>query len=251
MEGIVAQNIRHSYRASDGKAFPVLHDVDLKILPGECVALIGESGSGKSTIARLLLGFEQPAAGRIWLDGMDATAWSAKRWRKHRKNIQGVFQDATGTLNPLRSVYRNMEEGLINLTSLDSDARKKEILRLMELFHMDQRLLKTPTRQLSGGEQRRVSLVRALALRPKYLILDEVTSGLDAISTDAVLCTLKNYRDHYGCAYLFITHDRTCAHRLADRILYMREGCLVREGIRRPPEQNIPKNSKDKIRENQ
>lgn len=239
MEGIVAQKISHSYRDSSGKVFPVLHDVDLRIRPGECVALIGESGSGKSTMARLLLGFEQPASGRIYLDGMDATAWNTKMWRKNRKNIQGVFQDASGTLNPLRSVYRNMEEGLINLTTLNAAERKKEILRLMALFHMEQQLLKTPTRQLSGGEQRRASLIRALALRPKYLILDEVTSGLDAISTDAVLSTLESYRAHFGCSYLFITHDRACAHRIADRILYMQKGRMIREGTRLPSKENI------------
>jgi peptide/nickel transport system ATP-binding protein/nickel transport system ATP-binding protein len=249
VEGIVAQQISHSYRDASGKAFPVLHDITLRLSPGECVALIGESGSGKSTVARLLLGLEQPSSGRVWQDGMDATAWGAKRWRKHRGSIQAVFQDASGTLNPLRSVYRNMEEGLINLTALNAVQRKVEVLRLMELFRMDQRLLKTPTRQLSGGEQRRASLVRALALRPRYLILDEVTSGLDAISTDAVLSTLESYRDRYGCAYLFITHDRACAHRIADRILYMKDGRLVREGTRIPPRESLRATTKMKENE--
>lgn len=232
MEGIIAQNICHSYRQAGTKPVVVLDDVSLCLSPGECVALTGESGSGKSTIARLLLGFEKPRDGRILLDGMDVTTWSARRWRQYRPRIQAVFQDAAGTLNPQRTVYRNMEEGLINLTSLDAAARKKEIFGLMERFHMPQRLLKTPTRQLSGGEQRRASLVRALALRPKYLVLDEVTSGLDAISAKAVLDTLQSYQAGFGCAYLFITHDQDCACRMADRIVHMQKGRLVREGVK-------------------
>lgn len=244
MEGIVAQNLTHSYRLPEGNTFSVLHDVSFKLSSGECVALIGESGSGKSTIARLLLGFEKPSSGRIWLDGMEMTNCSTRKWRQCRARIQGVFQDASGTLNPHRSVYHNMEEGLINLTTMDSASRKKEILKLMELFHMDQRLLNTPTRQLSGGEQRRASLVRALALRPQYLILDEVTSGLDVISTDAVLSTLERYRKHFGCACLFITHDRTSAYRISDRILHIQKGRVAREGTKIYPSNVIHKNNK-------
>lgn len=232
MEGIIAENINHSYREMNGTAFSVLDEVNLRIAPGECVSLIGESGSGKSTIARLLLGLEKPSSGQIWLDGENTTGWNQTQWRKYRSHIQGVFQDASGTLNPRRSVYRNMEEGLINLTDRSADDRKKEILALMEFFRLDKKLLKTPSRQLSGGEQRRASLVRALALRPQYLILDEVTSGLDAISTEAVLSTLESYRTRFGCSYLFITHDRACAHRMSDRILYIQKGRLTREGTR-------------------
>lgn len=236
MDGIVIQNVTHRYTDNGGKPLLVLQDVSFSILPGECVSLIGESGSGKSTIARLLLGFEKPSTGRIFLDGTDSTLWSTREWRKYRAQIQAVFQDASGTLHPTRSVYRNMEEGLINLTRLNKHERKKEILTLMELFHLEERILKTPVRQLSGGEQRRASLVRALALRPKYLVLDEVTSGLDSISADAVLSTLELYRERFGCTYLFITHDQSCAFRLSDRILSIQNGCLTKQGERIVPQ---------------
>ena len=198
MDGIIAKNIIHGYRGTDGKPFTVLNNVDLELLSGECIALLGESGSGKSTMAKLLLGIEKANSGSIFLDGEDITQATKTQWRTYRRLVQGVFQDASGTLNRHRTVYQNMEEGLINLTNLNKIERQSEIFKLMELFHMDKSMLKTPARRLSGGEQRRVSLVRALSLKPKYLILDEVTSGLDLISTEAVISTLKLYKEHYG-----------------------------------------------------
>ena len=230
MDKIVAQNITHSYRGADGKTFNVLNDVNLELSAGECIALLGESGSGKSTMARLLLGIEKPNSGSVFLDGNDITHATKTQWREYRQRVQGVFQDASGTLNRHRSVYQNMEEGLVNLTSLNKAERKAEIYKLMELFHMDKSMLKTPARRLSGGEQRRVSLVRALSLKPKYLILDEVTSGLDLISTEAVLSTLKLYKERYGCSYMLITHDKNCAYEMADRIYIFKNGTVASIG---------------------
>lgn len=109
-----------------------------------------------------------------------------------------------------------MEETLRNLTTLNSAQRKKTILELMELTRMDQHLLEVPVKQLSGGEQRRLSLLRALSIKPDFLVLDEVTSGLDVVSADAVLTLLENYHTHYGCSYLLITHDRQAAYRISD-----------------------------------
>ena len=232
MEGIIAKHIVHSYRGTDGKTLTVLNDVNLELLPGECIALLGESGSGKSTMARVLLGIEKPNSGSIFLDGKDITLATKAQWRTYRRLVQGVFQDASGTLNRHRSVYQNMEEGLINLTNLSKSERQTQIYQLMELFRMDRSMLKTPVHRLSGGEQRRVSLVRALSLKPKYLILDEVTSGLDLISTEAVISTLKLYKEHYGCSYMLITHDKSCAYALADKIYVFKNGKLSSTGTK-------------------
>ena len=232
MDGIIAKNIIHGYRGTDGKPFTVLNNVDLELLSGECIALLGESGSGKSTMAKLLLGIEKANSGSIFLDGEDITQATKTQWRTYRRLVQGVFQDASGTLNRHRTVYQNMEEGLINLTNLNKIERQSEIFKLMELFHMDKSMLKTPARRLSGGEQRRVSLVRALSLKPKYLILDEVTSGLDLISTEAVISTLKLYKEHYGCSYMLITHDKSCAYEMADKIYVFKNGIVSSSGTK-------------------
>ena len=118
--------------------------------------LVGESGSGKSTLARLLVGLEAPDQGQSSLMERDTSGWSTEDWRKRRTKLQAVFQDASGTLNPMRSVRSNVEEAMVNLTSLQSGSAAS-VGELMELTHMEERLLEIPARQLSGGEQRRLS----------------------------------------------------------------------------------------------
>lgn len=231
MEGIIINHVTHSYQSERGDTMTVLKDVNLHWQKGESLALMGESGSGKSTLARLCIGLERPTNGMILLNGEDTTNWKFRKWRKHRSRLQAVFQDASGTLNPKRSVYQNMEEALINLTEQNAAQRRSVLEKLMEHTDLDQALLKTPVRRLSGGEQRRVSLLRALSVHPDYLVLDEVASGLDLISADAVLTTLENYRKIFCCSYLLITHDWDHASRLTDRVLTMESGILKREAI--------------------
>ncbi|MEY8352018.1 dipeptide/oligopeptide/nickel ABC transporter ATP-binding protein [Lachnospiraceae bacterium 54-53] len=233
MEGINIENLSKTYRGDKGASFRALDQVNFHWKPGEFISLVGESGCGKSTLARILVGLEKPDKGNIELDGENTCSWSYSKWREKRTRIQAVFQDTTGTLNPVRSVYYNLESAMVHLTRMTASQRKERIQELMELTRLEKHLMKTPVRQLSGGEQRRLSLVRAMSLRPDYFILDEVTSGLDLISSDAVLGVLEQYHREYGCAFLFITHDKNQAYRLSDRILMMQNGHLVREGIKK------------------
>ena len=198
--------------------------ISLSIPKGKTLALVGESGSGKSTLARLLIGLERPDKGKIIIDDEDTTPWKAEDWRRRRTKIQAVFQDAGGTLNPMRSVRSNVEEAMINLTDLTREQRHERIKELMELTHMDSKLLDVPPRQLSGGEQRRLSLVRAMSIRPRYLILDEVLSGLDLISADAVMSVLEQYHREFDCSFLLITHDMDLIAEAADCVLYIDQG---------------------------
>ena len=165
MEGFVVDRVSKTYIDETQRPFQVLHEVSFSWSAGENIAILGESGSGKSTLARLLIGIEKPTSGIITWNGEDISRWKASAWREKRKHIQAVFQDASGTLNPARSVYSNVEEALRNLTKLDKQQRRGRIGELMELTHMDSHLLRVPVRQLSGGEQRRLSLLRALFIR--------------------------------------------------------------------------------------
>ncbi len=233
MDGVVISDVSKRYFDRRGNPFMALDQVSFKWERGENLAIIGESGSGKSTLARLIIGLENPTKGKIYIDGSDCSQWNFKRWRKERRRIQAVFQDASGTMDQAYSVYHNVEEALKNLSDLNAGERRKCIEELMELTNMSQKLLQVPVRQLSGGEQRRLSLLRALSLHPDYLVLDEVTSGLDLISADAVLTVLEKYHEQYGCAYLLITHNKQNAYRIANRILEMQKGEIVKIGKRK------------------
>lgn len=224
MDGIVIDHVSKVFSGLDGTENKVLNDISFTLNPGECIAVTGESGSGKSTLARLILGIIPLSGGEIRIDGNVLSKLSYSEWPEFRRVVQGVFQDTTGSLNSSLSTYKNMEEALCNLTDLSKTMRKNELILLLEKLGISYSLLKTPVRMLSGGEQRRISLLRALSIKPKYLILDEVVSGLDAISCDAVLDTLEEYRKEFGCAYLFITHDLYSAYRIADRIIQIEKG---------------------------
>ncbi|MBE7718283.1 MAG: ABC transporter ATP-binding protein [Lacrimispora celerecrescens] len=230
MGEIVIQNVSQIYHSKTQGDFHALSNIDLRLKKGENLAIEGESGSGKSTLARLLVGLEKPSAGRILIDGENILNWNYGEWKRHRKKIQAVFQDSSGTLNPARSAFSNVEEGLINLTDYNRKERKQRIYDLMAAVHMDHKLLHTPVRRLSGGEQRRLSLLRAIAVEPDYLIMDEVTSGLDLISADAVLTLVENSAKLHLCSCIFITHSRKDAMRISDRIVIMGEGRIVEQG---------------------
>ncbi|MFV0413508.1 MAG: ATP-binding cassette domain-containing protein [Oscillospiraceae bacterium] len=218
------------YREPSGKAFTALDNLSFTWRQGENIGITGESGSGKSTLARLLIGLETPTKGSIVWNGENIKDWRYGTWRKHRTKIQAVFQDSYGTLNKSLSVYKNMEEALFNLTSLKKPERRQRIDELIALTGTNPELLKTPVKNLSGGEQRRVSLLRALSIRPDYLILDEITSGLDLISQTAITEVLKNFHQKFRCSYMLITHDMKFAYSLSEKIYELSAGKIAKIG---------------------
>ena len=233
MSILEVRNLRKVYTTRfGGNKVEALSNVNFSVSQGEYVAIMGESGSGKSTLARLMIGLERPSEGRILINGVDTTKWSLREWRKYRGKIQAVFQDAGGTLNPSWSTSQNVEEALVNLTDFSPSQRKKRIAELMEQTGLSQSLLDTPVRRLSGGEQRRLALLRSLSISPEFLILDEVTAGLDLISTEAVLQLLEKYEQEHDCAYLVITHDLQIASRLCEVIYEIEHGKITKKAVR-------------------
>ena len=163
MEQITVTHVSKDFPDASGKPFSALRDISFVWTKGENISLMGESGSGKSTMARLMIGLERPSEGRVLVNGADTTKWGHREWRKHRGKIQAVFQDAGGTLNPAWSTSKNVEEALVNLTDLSPAQRKSRISELMEQTGLRKDLLDTPVRKLSGGEQRRLALLRSLS----------------------------------------------------------------------------------------
>ena len=149
MEQIAVTHVSKDFPDASGKPFSALRDISFIWAKGENISLMGESGSGKSTMARLLIGLERPTQGKILMDGENTGKWTYNQWRRHRTKIQAVFQDATGSLNRQFSVARNLEEALRNLTKLASQERKARILELMDLTATSRKLLNTPARNLS------------------------------------------------------------------------------------------------------
>lgn len=232
MAGIEIINVSKRYSQKKGGMFTALDSVNLEIEKGKCLSLIGQSGSGKSTLAKLIIGIEAVTSGRILLEGQELHNWTHSQWRPYRKKVQGVFQDSSGTLNPNRSVYHNIEMALTNLTDMNKRERRNRIEDLMAMTLMNQKILKVPVTQLSGGEQRRISLLRALSIRPDYIILDEVTSGLDLISKKAVIDLIDLYKTEHACGCLFITHDLNSAYRISDELVEISDGRLVKKALK-------------------
>ena len=203
--------------------------VSLRVAAGETLGLVGESGCGKSTLARCVLRLIEPTRGRVLLDGEDLTALPEEALRRRRRDIQMVFQDPTASLNPRLSVAATVEEPLALHTPLVGPARRARANEVLDEVGLGAGLRDRYPHQLSGGQRQRVNIARAIATRPRLVVLDEPTSALDVSLRARVILLLAELKRRMGMTYLFISHDLSTVRYLCDRVAVMYLGVLVEE----------------------
>jgi oligopeptide/dipeptide ABC transporter ATP-binding protein len=191
------------------------------------LGLVGESGCGKSSLARLAVRIHEPDAGSIELDGVDITHLDRKALRPHRARVQMIFQDPFASLNPRSSVARIIEEPLIVHRRGDARARRERVRWLMDKVGLPPEAGARYPHEFSGGQRQRVGIARALALSPDLIVCDEPVSALDVSIRAQVINLLARLREELGVAYLFISHDLSVVEHVADRIAVMYLGKIV------------------------
>ncbi|WP_329123696.1 ABC transporter ATP-binding protein [Streptomyces sp. NBC_01465] len=206
--------------------------VDLDIAPGEIVALVGESGCGKTSLARTLLGLVQPTSGQVTFAG-EPLAHTARTLKAYRKRVQLVLQDPSGSLNPRHTVYDAVAEGLrIHGTNTHDGDEREAVSRALSragLRPPERFFLRYP-HELSGGQRQRVVIAGALVLDPELIIADEPVASLDASVRGEILALLLSLRDELGLSALVVTHDLGLAWNIADRVAVMYLGRIVESG---------------------
>jgi peptide/nickel transport system ATP-binding protein len=219
---------------------PVLHDVSLKLYRGQTLAVIGESGSGKSTTARLISGLLQPTSGQVLYDGEALPADYRQRSKEQLRRIQMIYQIPDTALNPRQRIVDIIGRPLSFYLGLKGKALRERVAELLRMIDLEPaKYMDRLPRELSGGQKQRICIARALAAEPQLIICDEVTSALDQLVAEGVLKLLDRIQRELNVAYLFITHDVATVRAIADEVLVMQRGRVVdhgsREAIFQPP----------------
>ena len=214
---------------------PVVEEVSLEIRAGETLGLVGESGSGKTTLARMILGLVTPTQGCIRVEGIDVARASSAQLHALRRQMQPVFQDPYAALNPRMNVLDIVTEPLVIHRHETGIGRSRAALRakateLLAQVGLDESALSRHPHEFSGGQRQRINIARALALRPKLMILDEPVSALDVSVGAQIVNLLRGLQRDYGLTYLFISHSMPLVRYLSTRIAVMERGRLVETG---------------------
>ncbi len=222
------EGIAKTFRRAGHPPVIAVDNVSLTVGCGETIALVGESGSGKSTLGRIALGLLRPDSGRVVLEGKVLGDLPADELRRARVAMQPIFQDASSSLNPRRSVRELMAQALPGAGSR-TDELAAALLDRVGLSPGRDYLPRFP-HEISGGQRQRLAIARALAMNPRLIVADEPLSGADVSIRGQVLNLLLDIKEERGVAYLMITHDISIARHFADRVAVMQHGVIVETG---------------------
>lgn len=219
--------VKTEFEVDDGKKLKAVNDVSLKIKKGECVAVVGESGCGKSTIAKLVTRIEKVTDGRIIFDGKDITGIKKKELKQYRRNVQMIFQHPLEVFSPRMKIGTFLMEPWINFEKKTKNEAREEAYHALERVKLPKEFFEKYPHEFSGGELQRVSIARAIALHPKLLICDEATSALDVSIQKDIIDLLKQQQGEYGFAILFICHNLALVEDFCDTVAVMYLGKIV------------------------
>jgi ABC-type glutathione transport system ATPase component len=222
-ESIFGGGARGEVRAVDNVSF------DIK--SGETLGLVGESGSGKSTLGRLVLRLIEPTSGQIVFEGRDLLAAGHGEMRRLRRDLQIIFQDPFGSLDPRMRVEDVVSEPLIIHERMSPSVRRIRVAELLRAVGLDQSAMRRFPHEFSGGQRQRIGIARALALRPKFIVADEPVSALDVSVGAQIVNLMTQLQREFGLTYLFISHSMPVVRYLATRIAVMYRGKLVEVGL--------------------
>ncbi|PAD28238.1 hypothetical protein CHH60_26795 [Paenibacillus sp. 7523-1] len=221
------RNLSKTYESRGQGAHSALQSINLKLYPGECLGIVGESGSGKSTLAKCVTHLEKATSGQIIYRQQDITLIRGEVLRLQRKQIQMVFQEPSAIFNPRMRVGSFILEPLLNYKLIKRRQGEKEIHRLLDLVGLPAAIADKYPHEISGGEQQRVVIARAIGVQPDVIIFDEATSALDVSIQQQILNLLVRLREETGISCIFISHDLAVVQQVSDRTAVMYKGEVV------------------------
>ena len=214
----------------DDKTLTAVDDVTFGIRKGTTTALVGESGSGKSTVANIILNLIDPTSGKVFHNGVDLSTLGPKELFALRRIMQPVFQNPYGSLDPMYSIFRVVEEPLRVHGIGTAKEREARVAELLDMVSLPRSVMRRYPHELSGGQRQRVAIARALALKPEIVVLDEAVSALDVLVQAQILRLLSDLQAELELTYLFITHDLAVVRQIADDVVVMEHGRIVEAG---------------------
>ena len=225
---ITVEHLTREFRLPRRKEmFKAVDDVSFSVKRGTTLAIVGESGSGKSTVANMVLHLLKPTSGRVTYEGQDIAGFGSHQLMEFRRHVQPVFQNPYGSLDPMYSIYRSIEEPLRIHKIGNAKSRQQRVKELLDMVEMPESVMGRYPNELSGGQRQRIAIARAMALNPDVIICDEAVSALDVLVQDQVLRLLNDLQAEQGLSYLFITHDLAVVRQIADEVVVMQHGRLV------------------------